>query len=69
MSLEQDKMAPRRTEVPMLVPDVVRQIEQLGRLGWGAKAIARELGIDRKTARRYLRGGDDGLSRGGDSRR
>jgi transposase len=58
MSLQQDKMAPRRTEVPMLVPDVVRQIEQLKRLGWGAKAIARELGIDRKTARRYLHGGE-----------
>ncbi len=58
MSSQKDKMAPRRTEVPMLVPETVRQIEQLRMLGWGAKAIASELGIDRKTARRYLRGGE-----------
>jgi transcriptional regulator with XRE-family HTH domain len=33
-----------------------RQMGQLSELGWGAKRIARELGLARNTVRRYLRG-------------
>ncbi len=42
-------------EVPMIEPDSVRQIRLLQERGWGAKRIARELGIARNTVRRYLR--------------
>jgi hypothetical protein len=45
-------------EVTMVVPpEIVRQIRTLAKLRWGAKRIARELGISRNTVRRYLRGG------------
>lgn len=49
-------MAPRR-EAPLIEPEAVRLIRELQAKGWGAKAIARELGITRNTVRRYLRGG------------
>jgi transposase len=45
-------------EVTMVPPEIVRQIRTLARLRWGAKRIARELGISRNTVRRYLRGSD-----------
>ena len=48
--------APLLVEVPMVAAEVVRQMAQLGQLGWGAKRIARELGVARNTVRRYLRG-------------
>ncbi len=48
--------APLRVEVPMVVAEVVRQMGRLAELGWGAKRIARELGVARNTVRRYLRG-------------
>lgn len=45
----------------MVDPEVVQQIRGLRTQGWGAKRIARELGIARNTAKRYLRGGDAAL--------
>jgi transposase len=44
--------------VPMVEAEVVRALRMLAGRGWGAKAIARELGLARNTVRRYLRGGD-----------
>lgn len=43
--------------VPMLDPEIVRQLRALREFGWGAKRIARELGISRNAARRYIREG------------
>lgn len=54
----EQKMAPQ-TEVPMIEPEVVRQLRALQTQGWGAKRIARELELARNTVRRYLRGGAD----------
>jgi len=45
----------------MVDPEVVQQIRGLRTQGWGAKRIARELGIARNTVKRYLRGGDAAL--------
>jgi transposase len=45
-------MAP--SEVPMVEPDVRRQIHVLRGHGWGTKAIAAELGIARNTVKRYV---------------
>ena len=42
----------------MLDPEIVQQIRGLHAQRWGAKRIARELGIARNTVKRYLRGGD-----------
>ncbi|HEY3488742.1 MAG TPA: IS21 family transposase [Candidatus Deferrimicrobiaceae bacterium] len=42
----------------MVEPEVVRQMRQLLELGWGAKRVARELGIARNTVRRYQRAGE-----------
>lgn len=39
----------------MVDPEIVRQIRTLSAVNWGAKRIARELGIARNTVRRYLR--------------
>lgn len=41
---------------PMIEPEVVRQVKTLAGYGWGAKRIARELGVARNTVRAYLRG-------------
>ncbi len=41
----------------MLEPEAVAAIVRLGRSGWGAKRIARELGVARNTVRRYLAAG------------
>ena len=57
MSSKTQRMAPPTTEVLMLAPEIVRQIEQLALLGWRAKRIAGQLGVARGTVRRYLRGG------------
>jgi transposase len=48
--------APLPVEVPMVAAELVKQMGQLAKLGWGAKRIARELGVARNTVRRYLRG-------------
>jgi transposase len=51
---------PLRTMAPeglMLTPDIVRQIRTLATLHWGAKRIARELGVSKATVKRYVRGG------------
>jgi transposase len=42
-------------EVELVDPEVIRQIRALGRLKWGAKRIASEMGLARNTVRRYLR--------------
>lgn len=39
----------------MVEPEVVRQIRLLHEAGWGAKRIAKEVGVARNTVRRYLR--------------
>ena len=41
----------------MVDPEVVSQMKQLWRLGWGTKRIAKELGVAPGTVRRYKRGG------------
>jgi predicted transcriptional regulator len=44
-------------EVPMVEAEAVREMRELAGQGWGAKRIARELGLALNTVRRYLRGG------------
>jgi transposase len=46
----------------MIEPELVRQIRELARVGWGAKRIAKTLGVARNTIRRYLRGGAEAES-------
>ncbi|HEU4942557.1 MAG TPA: IS21 family transposase [Gaiellaceae bacterium] len=41
----------------MVEAEAVREMRELAAKGWGAKRIARELGLARNTVRRYLRGG------------
>lgn len=41
----------------MLDPDAITTIVRLGQSGWGAKRIAKSLGIARNTVRRYLKSG------------
>jgi len=43
--------------VPMVDPEIVKQLRALAAMGWGSKRIARELGIARNSVRRYLRSG------------
>ncbi len=50
-------VAPQTVEVPMVEAEAVREMRDLASRGWGAKRIARELGLARNTVRRYLRGG------------
>jgi transposase len=57
MESEEQVVAPRAPEVLMVESTVVRQIRELRGLGWGYKRIARELGVDRRTVRRYVRPG------------
>src|SRR6476469_1760625 len=52
-----ETMAPPSAEARMIEAEAVRQLRQLQARGWGAKRIARELGVARNTVRRYLRGG------------
>ena len=56
----QRDVALRATEVPMLEPEIVRQIRGLAAMRWGSKRIAETLGISRGAARRYLRGATTG---------
>ena len=56
MDQRQIDVALRATEVPMLEPEIVRQIRGLAAMSWGSKRIASTLGISRGAARRYLRG-------------
>lgn len=44
--------------VPMVDPEIVKQLRGLAALGWGTKRIARELGIARNSVKRYLRSAD-----------
>jgi hypothetical protein len=39
----------------MVEPQVVRRMRLLSERGWGVKAIARGVGVARKTVRRYIR--------------
>lgn len=41
----------------MVEQEVVRQVRVLAEAGWGARRIAREVGVARNTVRRYLRAG------------
>lgn len=52
----QDQTA-RGTDGAMVEPEIVRQIRALNEFGWGTRRIARELGVNRATVKRYLRGG------------
>lgn len=49
-------------EGAMIDASEVQQLRSLAAMGWGAKRIAKELGVARNTVRRYLRGGDDALT-------
>jgi transposase len=57
MGMKVRDVAPPSGEVPMVEAEAVRQMRDLAGRGWGAKRIARELGLARNTVRRYLRGG------------
>jgi transposase len=57
MGSEVTAVAPPMAEVPMVEAEAVREMRELAARGWGAKRIARELGLARNTVRRYLRGG------------
>ena len=57
MGSEVAAVAPPMAEVPMVEAEAVREMRELAGRGWGAKRIARELGLARNTVRRYLRGG------------
>ncbi len=59
MSVGEVKMAtPKQSEVvPMVEPEVVRQMRELSAMGWGSKRISQELGVARNTVKRYLRHG------------
>ena len=60
MDQGQRDVALRVTEVPMLEPEIVRQIRGLVAMRWGSKRVASTLGIGRGAARRYLRGATPG---------
>src|SRR5258706_2514463 len=55
--VEEMRGARCRREGPMEQPEIVTRIRGLGAMGWGARRIAREVGVARNTVRRYLRGG------------
>ncbi len=50
-------------EVPVIEGELVTAIRELAGRGWGAKAIARTLGVARNTVRRYGRGAVAGVQR------
>ena len=54
---DSDGMTGSGDAVPMVEAETVRALRVLAERGWGARAIARELGISRNTVRRYVRGG------------
>jgi transposase len=55
---EAESQDTKRLWVPMVDPEIVKTLRALHALGWGSKRIARELGIARRTVKRYLRGGE-----------
>ncbi len=55
---DSDAMAASGDAVPMVEAETVQALRVLAGRGWGARAIARELGVSRNTVRRYLRGGE-----------
>jgi transposase len=55
---DSDTMAASGDAVPMVEAETVQALRVLAGRGWGARAIARELGVSRNTVRRYLRGGE-----------
>ena len=57
MGIEVRAVAPPSAEVPMVEAEGVRRMRELAGRGWGARSIARELGLARNTVRRYVRGG------------
>ena len=57
MDLEGCDVAFGTVEVPMVEPEIVRQMRDLASRGWGSKRISGELGVARNTVRRYLRSG------------
>lgn len=59
MELEKADPGVQRMEARMLGESAVAQIFALRDLGWGAKQIAREVGVARNTVRAWLRGGED----------
>jgi transposase len=62
MEHRQSQLALPTVEVPMLEPEIVRQIKGLSELGWGTKRIARLLEVSRNSVRRYLRSDDSALT-------
>lgn len=52
---ERSRGGPPTVVVPMLEPEIVRQIRALHALGWGSKRIAPAVGASRGAVRRYLR--------------
>lgn len=57
MGTREGAVAPSVAEVSMVEPELIRQLRTLHEQGWGARRIARELGMARNTVKRYLKGG------------
>ena len=55
MELERGNLISPTPEAPVIEGDMVTAIRELTSRGWGAKTIARELGIAKNTVRRYRR--------------
>jgi transposase len=55
MELERGNLISPTPEAPVIEGEIVTAIRELTNRGWGAKAIARELGIAKNTVRRYRR--------------
>jgi len=55
MELERGSLISPTPEAPVIEGDMVTAIRELTSRGWGAKTIARELGIAKNTVRRYRR--------------
>jgi transposase len=55
MELERGNLVSPTPEAPVIDGDMVTAIRELTSRGWGAKTIARELGIAKNTVRRYRR--------------
>lgn len=47
--MDRKEETPREAEVSMIEQDVVRKMRVLAEAGWGAKSIAKELGLARNT--------------------